>query len=145
MTLRLLYSSTLYSPEGFYPSEDWLSSRFLTSVIVRELVFPSWHLDSRWYYIIFVQELWGPGSKVVKYSVGWSDRRIRRLSIWLFVGPKFERFFWFPPRSFFLSQLPDKPLMVGRAFRVRREKNPAYLTVSEIFWTMRLTLFQTPV
>ena len=27
----------------FYPSEDWLSSRCLTSVIARELVFPSWH------------------------------------------------------------------------------------------------------
>ena len=26
-----------------YPSKNWLSSRCLTSVIVRELVFPSWH------------------------------------------------------------------------------------------------------
>ena len=30
-------------PMSFYSSEKWLSSRCLTSVIPRELVFPSWH------------------------------------------------------------------------------------------------------
>ena len=41
-TSRLLYSS-MHSPlpRRVYPSENWLSSGCLTSVIVRELVFPS--------------------------------------------------------------------------------------------------------
>ena len=31
-------------PRRFYPSENWLSSRCLTSVIIRELAFPYWLL-----------------------------------------------------------------------------------------------------
>ena len=42
-TPRLLYSSTPHSPRKFHPSENRLSSRCLTSVIVRKLVFPCWH------------------------------------------------------------------------------------------------------
>ena len=43
-----LYASTALQqhsqlPRTFCPSENWLSSRCLTSLIVRELVFPSWH------------------------------------------------------------------------------------------------------
>ena len=32
----------------FCPPEDWLRSRCLTSVIARELVFPSWHQPLTW-------------------------------------------------------------------------------------------------
>ena len=41
-----LYPLQQHSPllRKFYPSEDWLSSICLTSVIAQELVFPSWHL-----------------------------------------------------------------------------------------------------
>ena len=35
-------------PRRFYPSENWLSSRCLNSVIVRELVFPSWREAADW-------------------------------------------------------------------------------------------------
>ena len=38
-----IHSSILHSPEGDHPSENWLRSRCLTSVIVRELVLPFWH------------------------------------------------------------------------------------------------------
>ena len=30
-------------PRKYHPTENWLSSRCLTSMIIRELVFPSWH------------------------------------------------------------------------------------------------------
>ena len=42
-TPRLLYSSTHHSPESFTHLKTGLSSRCLTSVIVLELVYPSWH------------------------------------------------------------------------------------------------------
>ena len=49
LALRLNCSTA--APRKFYPSEDWLSSRCLTSVIA--LVFPSWHqpLTSQLHYL----------------------------------------------------------------------------------------------
>ena len=35
----------LTTPGKYHPTESWLSSRSLTSLIVLELVFPSWHLS----------------------------------------------------------------------------------------------------
>ena len=53
LALRLDFSTAALTRK-FYPSENWLSSRFLTSVIVRELVFPSWHQP----LTIFSNEYW---------------------------------------------------------------------------------------
>ena len=54
-TPRLLYSSTTYhSPESFTHLKIWLSSRCLTSVIVRELIFPPWFQPLTFCQLIFI-------------------------------------------------------------------------------------------
>ena len=54
-------------PRRLYPTENWLSSRCLASVIVRELVLPSWHpllTDpgplgiNHFLFFYFFQKLW---------------------------------------------------------------------------------------
>ena len=60
LALRLDCSTAaLTTPQKVLPSENWLSSRCLTSVVVRELVFPSWHqpLTSEvWYEWLFYHD-----------------------------------------------------------------------------------------
>ena len=78
-TPRLLYSSTHHSPRKFYPSENWLSSRCLTSVIVQELVFPSRHQPLTSDFDLYLRFLWamiwgrflilGPDIKITSIAV----------------------------------------------------------------------------
>ena len=74
--LYALDCSTAGSPltRKFYPSGNWLSSRCLTSVIVQELVFPSWHQPLTNYFLpcrLCFLWLWSPWPPLSWHPHSW--------------------------------------------------------------------------